>query len=138
LFDASVMRSQGMTQLRGRLASQGIYELGAGMAYAMIEFLPDQVIPVKDSDGFSTLDWKKPDSQDQEMFLDPGAFHTQSQAIVRKIAADLMARGIIPVGQGLEMLGFPNAEKIGKESEEKAALAAISAVGAGGAGRKGK
>lgn len=136
LFDASVLRSQGMTQLRGRLASQSIYELGSGMAYTMMDLLPDQVMPVKDSEGFSTVDWKRPDPNDQEMFLDVGAFHTQSQVIVRKIAADLMARGVIPVGQGLEILGFPNADKIGKSAEERAALAAISASATPGGGRK--
>lgn len=139
LFDASVLRSQGMTQLRGRLASQGIYELGSGMAYTMMDLLPDQVMPNKDNQGFNTIQWKKPESMDdQEMFLDVGAFHTQSQVIVRKIAADLMSRGVLPVTEGLEILGFPNAEKIGKRAEENAALSAVTAAMSPGGLSKGR
>lgn len=140
LFDASVLRSQGMTQLRGRLASQGIYELGCGMAYTMMDLLTDQTIPMKDDSGqFSAVPWKKPDnSGDHEMYLDVGAFHAQSQVVVRKIAADLMAKGLISITEGLTILGFPNAERIGKEVEEKQAIAAIAASGAGGGPGGGK
>lgn len=138
LFDASVLRGQGMTQLRGRLASQGIYELGSGMCYTMMDLLPDQVLPTKTEQGFETVDWKKPgDPSAHEMFLDVGAFHTQSQVVVRKIAGDLMAKGAIPLEVGLEMLGFPNAEKIGKEAKENAALAAVTnATSSSGGGKK--
>lgn len=139
LFDASVLRSQGMTQLRGRLASQGIYELGCGMAYTMMDLLPDQTLPVKEDNGqFSTVDWKRPNENDHEMFLDVGAFHAQSQVIVRKIAADLLAKGLIDIGEGLSILGFPNAERIGKEAQEKLALQAIGNSGVGGGGGRKK
>lgn len=134
LFDSAVAQSKGMTQLRGRLASQSVYKLAVGMAYTMIQYLPDQIIPVKDSSGFSTLDWKQPDSNDQEMFLDVGAFHTQSQAIVRGIARELMMKGILPLATGLEMVGFPNAEKVAREADERAALAAATAANAGTGG----
>lgn len=138
LFDASVMRSQSMTQLRGRLSSESIKRLCVGMAYTMIEYLPDQVIPVKNSKGFDTLDWKNPKDKDQELYLDPGAFHTQSQAAVRRMAEQLMASGKLPLSEGLEIIGFPNAERIAREAEEKSAIAAIAASGAGQGGGKKK
>jgi hypothetical protein len=131
LFDASVLRSQGLTQLRGRLASQGILELGSGMAYTMMDLLPSQVMPYKGADGaFGTVKWTKPDSiDDHEMFLDVGAFHAQSQVIVRRIAEQLAAKGVIGVGEFLTMIGYPGAERIGKEAEEKQALAALANAG---------
>jgi len=135
LFDASVMRSQGMTQLRGRMASQSVSRLAMGMTYTMIEYLPDQVIPYKDNAGFQTLEWKKPEDKDPTLFLDPGAFHTQSQAVVRRVAADLMNKGILPLAEGLELIGFPNAQRIAKEADERAALAATTAA-MGGTGKK--
>jgi len=136
LFDASVMRSQGMTQLRGRLASKSLSDLAEGLCYTMIEYLPDQVIPVKDNEGFRTIDWKKPDQQDQELFLDPGAFHTQSQAVVRRMTEQLIAQGKMPLTEGLEIMGYPNAQKIGKKMQEQAALAAVSAAAQPARGKK--
>jgi hypothetical protein len=132
LFDAAVLRGQGMTQLRGRLASAGVLELAKSIAYAMIAFMPDQKMPLKENAGkFEVIDYKRPEESidDITMMLDDGSFHVKSQAIVARIAEQLMTKGAIPIGEGLEMLGYPNAAEIGQKVEQSRALAALSSVG---------
>lgn len=131
LFDAAVLRGQGMTQLRGRLASASVLELAKSIAYAMIAFMPDQKMPLKaDAGKFEVVDYKRPDESldDIEMMLDDGSFHVKSQAVVARIAEQLMQKGALPVGEGLDMLGYPDAAKIGEKSDQSRALAAITAV----------
>jgi hypothetical protein len=132
LFDAAVLRGQGMTQLRGRLASASVLEIAKAIAYAMIEFLPDQKMPFKENAGkFEVVDYKRPDESidDITMLLDDGSFHVKSQAAVARIAEGLMQRGALPIGEGLGMMGYPNADKIGAKTEQQQALAAVASVG---------
>jgi hypothetical protein len=138
LFDAAVLRGQGMTQLRGRLASASVLELSKSIAYMMVAFMPDQKMPLKENGGkFEVVDYKRPDESidDITMMLDDGSFHVKSQAIVARIAEQLMQKGALPIGEGLEMLGYPDAEKIGKRIDENRALAAVTAVSQGKAGK---
>jgi hypothetical protein len=132
LFDAAVLRGQGMTQLRGRLASASVFELAKSIGYAMIAFMPDQKMPLKENaNKFEVVDYKRPEESidDINMMLDDGSFHVKSQAIVARIAEQLMQKGALPVGEGLAMLGYPDAEGIGKRIDENRALAAVAAVG---------
>lgn len=137
LFDAAVLRGQSMTQLRGRLASKTILDLSELMAYSMMEFMPSQRMAHKDGAQLSLVDYQQPKEplEEFEMFLDDGSFHVKSQAIVQKIAEGLMQKGIIPVGTGLEMLGYPDAGKVQKDAQQQQALAAVTAV-AEGKGKK--
>lgn len=133
LFDAAVLRGQSMTQLRGRLASGSVLNLAELIAYTMIEFMPDQKMAYKDGAKLKVIDYKKPEGtpDDFEMFLDDGSFHVKSQAVVSKIAESLMQRGQIPVGTGLEMLGYPDAAKVQQDQQTQQALAAVTAVSEG-------
>lgn len=137
LFNAAVLRGQGMTQLRGRLASNSVLELSMLIAYTMMELMPDQKMALKDGSKFSVVDYKQPEGSldDYEMFLDDGSFHVKSQAVVQKIAEALGTKGLLPPDLLLEMLGYPEADKIGKEIKERQALAAVTAV-TDGTGKK--
>jgi hypothetical protein len=130
LFDAAVLRGQSMTQLRGRLASMSVLQLTELIVYTMMEFMPSQKMAWKDGSEFSLVNYEQPKDgvEDYEMFLDDGSFHVKSQAIVSKIAENLMARGQLPVGTGLEMLGYPNADKVQKDLQTQQALTAVSTV----------
>ena len=127
-----------MTQLRGRLASKAILDLSELMVFSMMEFMPSQRMAYKDGAQLSLIDYQQPKEalEEFELFLDDGSFHVKSQAMVQKIAEVLMEKGIIPVGAGLEMLGYPDAGKIQKEAQQQQALAAVTAVAEGkGKGR---
>ena len=130
LFDAAVLRGQGMTQLRGRLASASVLEFSKCVAYAMIAFMPDQKMPLKDKSKFEVVDFKRPEESLEEitMLLDDGSFHVKSQAIVARISEQLMGKGALPIGEGLEMLGYPNAAEIGEKVEQQMALKAVASV----------
>lgn len=139
LFDAAVLRSQGMTQLRGRLGSAAVLEFSKQVTFAMMEYLPDQKMPVKIDGGFQVVDYKRPadhDLDDFEMTLDDGSFHMKSQAVVSKLAEALMTKGVIPVAEGLKMIGYPDAAKVGEAQQTQAALAATTAVLTGKPGKK--
>lgn len=133
LFDSAVLRGQGMTQLRGRLASAAVLELAKSIAYTMVAFLPDQKMPLKDKGEFEVVDFKRPNESLDEitMMLDDGSFHVKSQAVVARITESLMQKGALPVGEGLSILGYPNAAKIGEKVDQARALAAVEAVAAG-------
>lgn len=137
LFDAAVLRGQSMTQLRGRLASMSVLSLSELIVYSMMEFMPSQRMAYKDGSNLNLIDYKQPEEalEEFEMFLDDGSFHVKSQAVVQKIAEVLMEKGIIPVGTGLDMLGYPDSGKIQQQSDQAKALAAVSAV-AEGKGKK--
>lgn len=131
LFDAAVLRGQGMTQLRGRLASASVLELSKAIAYAMVAYLPEQKMPVRNSRGqFEIVDFKRPSENidDLLMFLDDGSFHVKSQAIVSRIAEGLMSKGALPIGEGLAMLGYPQAAEIGERIQQELALKAVGSV----------
>lgn len=130
LFDAAVLRGQGMTQLRGRLASASVMELAKSVVYSIIEFLPDQKMAVKDNGKFEVVDYKRPGEtiDDMTTLIDDGDFHIKAQAAVARIAEGLMQKGALPIAEGLNILGYPNAEEIGKRIQEQQALAAVANV----------
>lgn len=138
LFDAAVLRGQGMTQLRGRLASASVLRLSQLIAYSMIEYMPSQKMPFKDGGKFEVINYQQPSAgpENYEMYLDDGSFHVKSQAIVARIAEQLMLRGGLTPKTGLEMIGFPNAEKVGQEEAEQKGLAVVEAALTGRGGKK--
>jgi hypothetical protein len=141
LFDAAVLRGQSMTQLRGRLASAAIEDFSELVVLTMLEYMPEQRMLWKDGGKVEEIKYRPPNRDeidDMELLIDAGSFHVKSQAAIGKIAEQLMARGIIPPGEGLEMIGYPDAEKVQKRIDESQALAAVTAVstGSGGKGKK--
>jgi hypothetical protein len=138
LFDAAVLRGQSMTQLRGRLASMSVLQLAKLICYSMLEYLPAQMMANRDGSKIDFFKFKPPGSEaidNYEFLLDDGSFHVKSQAVVSRIAEMLLTKGQIPLGTGLEMVGYPDAAKVGEEQQTQQALAAITAV-ASGKGKK--
>jgi hypothetical protein len=131
LFDAAVLRGQGMTQLRGRLASASVLELAKCIVYAMVEYMPAQKMPMRTSSGkFKIVDFKRPDETVDQLltFMDDGSFHVKSQAVVARMAETMMTKGALPIGEGLAMLGYPNAAEIGERIQTELALKAVASV----------
>jgi hypothetical protein len=127
LFDSSVIRSQGVTQLRGRLNSVAYQRIGELMFYTMLRFQPSQVMSIKTSQGYEQVKWQttnRPDTFDFE--LDPSTILPFSQAMLRKMAPELRKAGLLDIHTTLDTLEFPDAEKIASNLEQEMALAALA------------
>ena len=131
LFDESVMRSQGMTQLRGRLAAVSTQRLAELMFYTVAKFQRRMKVPYSDPNtGMSLVDWTpiaRPDTYD--VYLDPGSIRPMSQSAIRRLAPVLAKSGALPPGRLLQMLDIPNAAEITKEQQTQLILQALANAG---------
>ncbi len=127
LFDSSVIRSQGVTQLRGRLNSVSFQRLGELIFYTMLRFQPSQLMHSKTSQGYEPVKWESTNRPDQYDFeLDDASILPFSQAMLRKMAPELRKAGLLDVHTTLDTLEFPDAEKIATRIEQEMALAALA------------
>lgn len=127
LFDSSVIRSQGITQLRGRLNSVSFQKLGELIFYTMLRFQPTQKMFTKTAKGYETVKWETTNRPDQYDFeLDAASILPFSQAMLRKMAPELRKAGLLDVHTTLDTLEFPDAEKISEHIEQEQALAALA------------
>lgn len=136
LFDDSIMRAQGLTQLRGRLGYFSFDLLSKLFFYSMARFYTQKrinLIPsTKEEGGMETVEWKpldyamqgQPDNYD--VTLDEASVQPLSQAVLRKMVPELMKNQILSTRRGLQMLNFPHAEEIAQEHEQEMALQALA------------
>lgn len=131
LFDDSVLRSQGLTQLRGRLAYFSIDMLAKLYYYSMCRFYTQKRMSFN-KDTSEPIEWKplelgmqgKPDAHDVE--VDEASVTPLSQAVLRKMVPELMKNKVLSVRRGLQMLDFPHADEVAKEHEQELALEALA------------
>ena len=129
LFDASVLKSQGMTQLRGRLLAISIQRIVEGMFYMMCRFAGQRSMLMPGTAKGEVATWPGRISPDElEMTIDESSIEPLSQTIIRKIAPDLAAKGIIPKSALLDAIGWPAAQEVAEAADREAALAALAKV----------
>jgi hypothetical protein len=127
LFDSSVIRSQGVTQLRGRLNSVSFQKIGELIFYTMARYYRNQSMFTKTSQGYESVQWKETNRPDQFDFeLDSASILPFSQAMLRKMAPELRKAGLLDVHTTLDTLEFPDAEKIATNIEQEMALSALA------------
>lgn len=127
LFDSSVIRSQGVTQLRGRLNSVSFQRIGELLFYTMLRYQPSQHMFMKTAQGYETIKWQSTNRPDQYDFeLDDASILPFSQAMLRKMAPELRKAGLLDIHTTLDTLEFPDAEKIATNLEQEQALAALA------------
>jgi hypothetical protein len=133
LYDESVLRAQGLTQLRGRLGAVSFQMFSELWYYTMCRFYTAVRTNLVPSDeGRKPVEWKpldylmqgRPDMFDVE--VDEASIQPLSQTVLRKMAPELMKAKILSVRRGLNMLNFPHAEEIAREHEQEMALEALS------------
>lgn len=133
LYDESVLRAQGLTQLRGRLGAVSFQLFSELWFYSMARFYHLKRTNLVPSDeGRKPVEWKpldylmqgRPDIFDVE--VDEASIQPLSQTVLRKMAPELMKAKILSVRRGLNMLNFPHAEEIAREHEQEMALEALS------------
>jgi hypothetical protein len=127
LFDSSVIRSQGVTQLRGRLNALSFQKIGELIFYTMLRYAPSQSMFMKTSQGYESIRWESTNRPDQYDFeLDDASILPFSQAMLRKMAPELRKAGLLDVHTTLDTLEFPDAEKIASNIEQEMALSALA------------
>lgn len=133
LYDESVLRAQGLTQLRGRLSAVSFQQFSELWFYTMCRFYTQRRVNLIATDeGRKPVEWKpldylmqgRPDAYDVE--VDEASIQPLSQTVLRKMAPELMKAKILSVRRGLNMLNFPHAEEIAQEHEQEMALEALS------------
>jgi len=127
LFDESVIRSQGVTQLRGRLNAISYQKIGELMFYTMARYYKDQSMHMKTAKGYEIVKWKETNRPDQYDFeLDEASILPFSQTMLRKLAPELRKAGLLDVHSTLDTLNWPNAEEVATHIEQEQALAALA------------
>jgi hypothetical protein len=133
LFDESVLRAQGMTQLRGRLASVSIQRLAELFYYTMVKFYRSKRRVIHDGEGGHELvSWNPASIEHQarpdlyELNLDPASIMPLSQAVVKRMVPELLKNKGISLRRGLKLLDFPHAEDTAREREQEMALEALA------------
>jgi hypothetical protein len=127
LFDESVVRSQGVTQLRGRLNALSFQRITDLMFYTMARYMKPQTMFDKSEKGYDPIKWEpvtRPDQYDVE--LDPASLRPFSQTMLRKLAGELRKAGLLGVRRTLQAIDWPDAESAAEEVEQEQALAALA------------
>lgn len=127
LFDQSVLRSQGVTQLRGRLNSESYNRLAELIFYTMARYYKRQNLPFRGQDGIEAVEWqevRRPDQYDVQ--LDEASIRPMSQAMLQKLVPQLWQAGKLGTRRGLKMLDWPDSDGTAQEVEQEMALAALA------------
>lgn len=137
LFEASVLRSQTLTRLRGRLLARSVQRLAELMFRMMAKFYVHDEVFYTAAEQF---DQQSADQQpaswnslkgvydEHEIQIDPASIKPVSQAALRSIVPELRQLGLIDPKTALELLEVPDAERIAELIRNERVLAAISAV----------
>lgn len=133
LFDESVLRAQGMTQLRGRLASVSIQRMAELFYYTMVRYYRGQRrIIHQGEEGHELVEWAPASTEQQarpdlfELLLDEASIMPLSQAVVKRMVPELLKNKAISLRRGLSLLNFPHAEETAREREQETALEALA------------
>jgi hypothetical protein len=127
LFDESVIRSQGITQLRGRLNAISYQRVAELIFYTMARYYKRQNLPLRGDEGLEIVEWKDVPRPDQyDVYLDEASIRPMSAAMVKRMVPELWKMGKMPTRKGLELLDFPDASGIADEVEREQELAALA------------
>lgn len=127
LFDESVIRSQGITQLRGRLNALAYQRVGDLLFYTMLRYYRTQKLYMKSAAGYEIFNWLETNRPDQFDFeFDPQTIVPFSQAMLRRLMPELRKMGMMDVHTGLDIAGIPKAEKVAEQIEQEMALQALA------------
>lgn len=127
LFDESVVRSQGITQLRGRLNALSYQRVAELMYYTMCRYYRRQALPLRGEHGFESVEWAPVPRPDEfDVYLDEASIRPMSQTMIRRMIPELMKAGAIGTRDALEHLDFPDAGGVAERKEKELELMALA------------
>jgi hypothetical protein len=127
LFDASIMRSQGLTQLRGRLNAFTFQRIAEFMYYTMCRYYRPQNLSLRGDHDVESVEWKLAPRPDQyDVLLDSASIRALSQGMVQRMIPDLLKLGAVDKRTALEQLEFPDAGAVAERIERAEELAALA------------
>ena len=127
LFDESVIRSQGLTQLRGRLNSISYQRIAELIFYTMARYYRTQSMRYSGNSGMEIIKWNaitRPDQFDIE--LDEASIRPKSDTMLKRLVPDLWKMQKLDTKTGLETLEFPDAGGVAEKIEREMELAALA------------
>jgi hypothetical protein len=128
LFDESVIRSQGLTQLRGRLHAEAFYRIAWTQFHLIGKFMREQAVQYDGESGREIVKWpgllSRHDIYDVE--LDDASLRPMSQMMIKRMVPELKKLGMMDTRTGLEHLDFPDAGGVADRIEREMELAALA------------
>ena len=126
LQDAAVFQSEGLTQLRERMAADSFLRLAKLMFATMGRYLERQYLPLRGQSEMETVLWTPLDRPDQyDVDIDEADLRTVSQTVINKLAPELRKVGALSVRDTLEGINWPNAEEAAERYERELSLQAL-------------
>lgn len=136
LYDMSIVQSQKLTRLRGRLMAETLQRVSR-IAFAMMAkfYLVNRYYPIFADDANSETklaewqpiaDVKGGDYTAYDVALDPGSVRPVSGAMLRMMVPMLKQMGLITNETALEMLEVPDAKNEAAKVQQETALAALA------------
>jgi len=141
LFDASLSRASGLTNIRARLMEPAI-QLAAELVYStMLRYQNPTMFPLpnEQSGAMDFIRWSGASPQafdDWELLVDPASIRAMSSAMARQYAMLLRNMGILPVKDTLVALGWPDAERIAADVQRDQQMQLLSRESTRGRERK--
>jgi hypothetical protein len=129
LFDASVFQSQVLTRMRSKLLAPSLQQAAEMVYYTMCRYYTQEQSFPGFGKEFEMVPWTPAPgdwASTYDIYLDPGSIKPLSASYLRSLVSVLMDKGKLPLGDGLEMLDFPDAEGIAERQKEEMELAAVS------------
>ena len=127
----------GPTRLRGRLLYYSVKYL-AELIFARMAsgYLTERVIPAVEGESFKPVKWKPLDDPDKYyVYVDPASFQIMSRTMLKRLGIALSRLHMIDRESLLEVLNWPNWEKVSKrmsEGEKQAMMLKFQMKGGGG------
>ena len=132
LFDSAVLQSSGLLQLAGRFLSETAESIGTFYFDTMCRYQSKTMLPYQGPDALTLASWDGVvDPSTYGLALDQASVRPLSEAVIRKLAPDLMKAGVIGTERGLRTMGVPDADGIANEQQQQQALQALAKVRSG-------
>lgn len=141
LFDASLSRASGLTNIRARLMEPSV-QLAAELLYTtMMRYQNATMFPLpnESSGAMDFVHWAGAHSdefEDWELLVDPSSIKAMSSNMARQYALLLRNAGLLGVKDTLVSLGWPDADRIAAEVAQEQQMQLLSKESTRGRERK--
>lgn len=128
LTETEITQSQGMTRLRAKYLYHVVQRL-AEMIFARMAagYTVERVIPAVEGESFKPVVWKPIERPERySVYVDPASFQVMSRSMLRRLSLALYRMNLIDRRAALEVLGWPDWEKVANRVDEAEKMAAMA------------
>jgi hypothetical protein len=128
LTETEITQSQGMTRLRAKFLYHVVQRL-AEMIFARMAsgYSVERVIPAVEGETFAPVVWKPIERPERySIYVDPASFQVMSRSMLRRLSLALYRMNLIDRRAALEVLGWPDWEKVSDRVDKAEQLSAMA------------